>query len=152
MSAVASQWDRTGKPFNPLLGETYELVRYTHTFKHTLLFCRSVYSASLFFTAVNREEQGFRLVSEQVSHHPPVSAFHAESLAGDFAFHGSIYPKLKFWGKSVEAEPKGTITLELHKSVHNTGWSNCVCVCVHITVFLVSLYFFMLFCYLFQAQ
>lgn len=27
VSAVASQWDRTGKPFNPLLGETYELMR-----------------------------------------------------------------------------------------------------------------------------
>ncbi|KAG7255862.1 hypothetical protein CRUP_016697 [Coryphaenoides rupestris] len=53
VSAVASQWDRTGKPFNPLLGETYELTR---------------------------EDQGYRLLSEQVSHHPPVSAFHAESL------------------------------------------------------------------------
>lgn len=28
VSAVASQWERTGKPFNPLLGETYELVRW----------------------------------------------------------------------------------------------------------------------------
>lgn len=62
-----------------------------------------------------REDQGFRLISEQVSHHPPISAFHTESLAGDFVFHGSIYPKLKFWGKSVEAEPKGTITLEIYK-------------------------------------
>ncbi|XP_026222701.1 oxysterol-binding protein-related protein 2-like [Anabas testudineus] len=103
VSAVASQWDRTGKPFNPLLGETYELTR---------------------------EEQGFRLVSEQVSHHPPVSAFHAESLTGDFVFHGSIYPKLKFWGKSVEAEPKGTITLELLKHSETYTWSNPYC-CVH---------------------
>ncbi|XP_013857236.1 oxysterol-binding protein-related protein 2 [Austrofundulus limnaeus] len=103
VSAVASQWDRTGKPFNPLLGETYELIR---------------------------EELGFRLVSEQVSHHPPVSAFHAESLAGDFVFHGSIYPKLKFWGKSVEAEPRGTITLELLKLNEAYTWSNPYC-CVH---------------------
>lgn len=28
VSAVASQWERTGKPFNPLLGETFELIRY----------------------------------------------------------------------------------------------------------------------------
>lgn len=28
VSSVASQWERTGKPFNPLLGETYELIRY----------------------------------------------------------------------------------------------------------------------------
>lgn len=72
-----------------------------------------------FFSTLYREEQGFRLISEQVSHHPPVSAFHAESLGGDFVFHGSIYPKLKFWGKSVEAEPKGTITLELLKYVQS---------------------------------
>ena len=35
----------THKPFNPLLGETYECVR---------------------------EDKGFRYISEQVSHHPPV--------------------------------------------------------------------------------
>ncbi|XP_069076132.1 oxysterol-binding protein-related protein 1 isoform X1 [Pleurodeles waltl] len=103
VSAVASQWDRTGKPFNPLLGETYELVR---------------------------DDHGFRLISEQVSHHPPVSAFHAEGLSSDFVFHGSIYPKLKFWGKSVEAEPKGIITLELLKHNEAYTWSNPTC-CVH---------------------
>uniref|UniRef100_A0A3B5AJ91 Oxysterol-binding protein n=1 Tax=Stegastes partitus TaxID=144197 RepID=A0A3B5AJ91_9TELE len=103
VSAVASQWERTGKPFNPLLGETYELVR---------------------------EDLGFRLISEQVSHHPPVSAFHAEGLKQDFVFHGSIYPKLKFWGKSVEAEPKGIITLELPKHNEAYTWTNPTC-CVH---------------------
>ncbi|XP_034036345.1 oxysterol-binding protein-related protein 1 isoform X2 [Thalassophryne amazonica] len=103
VSAVASQWERTGKPFNPLLGETYELVR---------------------------EDLGFRLISEQVSHHPPVSAFHAEGLQQDFVFHGSIYPKLKFWGKSVEAEPKGIITLELPKYNEAYTWTNPTC-CVH---------------------
>uniref|UniRef100_A0A3P8Y9V5 Oxysterol-binding protein n=1 Tax=Esox lucius TaxID=8010 RepID=A0A3P8Y9V5_ESOLU len=103
VSAVASQWERTGKPFNPLLGETYELVR---------------------------EDLGFRLISEQVSHHPPVSAFHAEGLKKDFVFHGSIYPKLKFWGKSVEAEPKGIITLELSKYNEAYTWTNPTC-CVH---------------------
>lgn len=103
VSAVASQWERTGKPFNPLLGETYELVR---------------------------EDLGFRLISEQVSHHPPISAFHAEGLQQDFVFHGSIYPKLKFWGKSVEAEPKGLITLELPKYNESYTWTNPTC-CVH---------------------
>ncbi|KAK7889578.1 hypothetical protein WMY93_025138 [Mugilogobius chulae] len=103
VSAVASQWERTGKPFNPLLGETYELVR---------------------------EDLGFRLISEQVSHHPPISAFHAEGLKQDFVFHGSIYPKLKFWGKSVEAEPKGIITLELPKHSESYTWTNPTC-CVH---------------------
>ncbi|KAK7929100.1 hypothetical protein WMY93_005495 [Mugilogobius chulae] len=103
VSAVASQWERTGKPFNPLLGETYELIR---------------------------EDEGYRLISEQVSHHPPVSAFHAESLKQEFVFHGSIYPKLKFWGKSIEAEPKGTMTLELLKHKEAYTWTNPMC-CVH---------------------
>uniref|UniRef100_A0A8C6SP02 Oxysterol-binding protein n=1 Tax=Neogobius melanostomus TaxID=47308 RepID=A0A8C6SP02_9GOBI len=103
VSAVASQWERTGKPFNPLLGETYELIR---------------------------EDEGYRLISEQVSHHPPVSAFHAESLKHDFVFHGSICPKLKFWGKSIEAEPKGTMTLELLKHKEAYTWTNPLC-CVH---------------------
>ncbi|XP_017277989.1 oxysterol-binding protein-related protein 1 isoform X1 [Kryptolebias marmoratus] len=103
VSAVASQWERTGKPFNPLLGETYELIR---------------------------EDLGFRWVSEQVSHHPPISAFHAEGLEEDFVFHGSIYPKLKFWGKSIEAEPKGIITLELPKYNEAYTWTNPTC-CVH---------------------
>ncbi|XP_053782574.1 oxysterol-binding protein-related protein 2 [Desmodus rotundus] len=103
VSAVASQWERTGKPFNPLLGETYELIR---------------------------EDLGFRFISEQVSHHPPISAFHAEGLCQDFLFHGSIYPKLKFWGKSVEAEPRGTITLELLRHQEAYTWTNPTC-CVH---------------------
>ncbi|XP_019734742.1 oxysterol-binding protein-related protein 2-like isoform X3 [Hippocampus comes] len=103
VSAVASQWERTGKPFNPLLGETYELIR---------------------------DDLGFRWVSEQVSHHPPVSAFHAEGLKEDFVFHGSIYPKIKFWGKSIEAEPKGVITLELPKFNEAYTWTNPTC-CVH---------------------
>ncbi|XP_036179474.1 oxysterol-binding protein-related protein 2 isoform X3 [Myotis myotis] len=103
VSAVASQWERTGKPFNPLLGETYELIR---------------------------EDLGFRFISEQVSHHPPVSAFYSEGLCQDFLFHGSIYPKLKFWGKSVEAEPRGTITLELLRHNEAYTWTNPTC-CVH---------------------
>ncbi|TKS77262.1 Oxysterol-binding protein-related protein 2 [Collichthys lucidus] len=96
------------------------LQRITEYMEHTYLINR----------ACLIEEQGFRLVSEQVSHHPPVSAFHAESLVGDFVFHGSIYPKLKFWGKSVEAEPKGIITLELLKHNEAYTWSNPYC-CVH---------------------
>ncbi|XP_077376556.1 oxysterol-binding protein-related protein 1-like isoform X2 [Festucalex cinctus] len=103
VSAVASQWERTGKPFNPLLGETYELIR---------------------------DDLGFRWVSEQVSHHPPVSAFHAEGLKEDFVFHGSICPKIKFWGKSIEAEPKGVITLELPTYNEAYTWTNPTC-CVH---------------------
>lgn len=40
VSAVASQWERTGKPFNPLLGETYELTRYCRTALVWAVCCR----------------------------------------------------------------------------------------------------------------
>ena len=33
ISATASNLDRVGKPFNPLLGETYELVRYVRQYQ-----------------------------------------------------------------------------------------------------------------------
>ncbi|XP_048666661.1 oxysterol-binding protein-related protein 2 isoform X4 [Marmota marmota marmota] len=39
VSAVASQWERTGKPFNPLLGETYELVRHGEAYTWTNPTC-----------------------------------------------------------------------------------------------------------------
>ncbi|CAG2242703.1 ORP1_2 [Mytilus edulis] len=100
-NTISSNWERIGKPFNPLLGETYEF---------------------------SRPDLGFKIVSEQVSHHPPVSAFHAESP--HFKIHGSIYPKLKFWGKSVEVNPKGLITLELLRHGETYTWSNINC-CVH---------------------
>ena len=53
------------------------------------------------------------MVCEQVSHHPPVSAFHADSQ--HFMLHGSIRPKLKFWAKSIEVTPKGVVTLHLFR-------------------------------------
>lgn len=96
VSALACNYDRMGKPFNPLLGETYE---------------------------IDRPE--FRSLCEQVCHHPPVSAFHAE--APSFSFSGSIYPKIKFWGKSVEIQPKGVVTIHLPKWNETYSWTNPNC-------------------------
>ncbi|XP_076282460.1 oxysterol-binding protein-related protein 2 isoform X1 [Lasioglossum baleicum] len=103
VSALASNWERLGKPFNPILGETYEL-----------------------------EREDFRIICEQVSHHPPVSAFHAES--DDFIFHGSIHPKLKFWGKSIEIHPKGVVTVELPKWKEAYTWQNINCILHNVLV------------------
>ncbi|KRG04897.1 oxysterol-binding protein-related protein 2 isoform X2 [Drosophila mojavensis] len=99
VSALASNLDRLGKPFNPILGETYELQR-----------------------------ENYRIVCEQVSHHPPISAFHAES--NDFNFYGSINPKIKFSGKNVEIRPTGVVTVEFPKWNETYTWSNVNC-CVH---------------------
>nr|XP_033340691.1 oxysterol-binding protein-related protein 2 isoform X1 [Megalopta genalis] len=103
VSALASNWERLGKPFNPILGETYEL-----------------------------EREDFRIVCEQVSHHPPVSAFHADNE--DFIFHGSIHPKLKFWGKSIEIHPKGVVTVELPKWKEAYTWQNINCILHNVLV------------------
>jgi len=72
------------KPFNPLLGETYECIR---------------------------EDKGFKYVSEQVSHHPPVSVCHATSEK--WSWWQDFRVKTKFWGKSMEFQPEGVINLML---------------------------------------
>ena len=50
---------RTRKTFNPMLGETYEMVM-----------------------------EDFKYISEQVSHHPPISAFHVDGE--NFSINGHI--------------------------------------------------------------
>lgn len=107
VSALASNFERMGKPFNPLLGETYEL-----------------------------KKDDFRIVCEQVGHHPPVSAWHATGAEGDtFVFHGSIYPKVKFWGKSVEFRPQGVCTLQFPGWENETfTWNNVNCIIHNVIV------------------
>ncbi|KRY90024.1 Oxysterol-binding protein-related protein 2 [Trichinella pseudospiralis] len=68
---------------------------------------------------------GFRICCEQVSHHPPISAFHVE---GDgFKFYGSIHPKIKLKGQGLEIVPNGILTLELLKQNDVYTWSNVNC-------------------------
>ncbi|THD20067.1 Oxysterol-binding protein [Fasciola hepatica] len=93
VSATSSNWKRTGKPFNPLLGETYEL-----------------------------HHNGFVFVAEQVSHHPPITAFHVESE--HYRLWSTVQFKLRFWGKSIEVQPKGVVTLELLKPHEWYTWQN----------------------------
>ncbi|XP_023244385.1 oxysterol-binding protein-related protein 1-like [Centruroides sculpturatus] len=101
VSTLACNWERLGKPFNPLLGETYE-----------------------FF----KENINLKMVCEQVSHHPPISAYHAESP--HFTMYGSVQPHLKFWGKSVVINPEGTVTVELLRKEEIYTWTGVDC-CVH---------------------
>ncbi|XP_061441742.1 oxysterol-binding protein-related protein 3 isoform X2 [Rhineura floridana] len=102
VSAYASTYYRAGsKPFNPVLGETYECVR---------------------------EDKGFQFFSEQVSHHPPISACHAES--DNFVFWQDIRWKNKFWGKSMEIVPVGTTHVILPAFMDHYEW-NKVTSCIH---------------------
>jgi oxysterol-binding protein-related protein 3/6/7 len=86
------------KPFNPMLGETYELVR---------------------------EDRGFRLVSEKVSHRPVQLALHAE--AQDWSFAQSPLPSQKFWGKSAEIVTEGKARVVLHAHGEYLSWSPATC-------------------------
>ncbi|KAI1935962.1 hypothetical protein LOZ66_004880 [Ophidiomyces ophidiicola] len=83
-SEYASTIGRVAKPFNPLLGETFEYVR---------------------------PDKGFRFVVEQVSHHPPIGAAYAESAKWDY--YGESAVKSKFYGKSFDINPLGTWFLRL---------------------------------------
>ncbi|CAF0837403.1 unnamed protein product [Adineta steineri] len=109
VSSISNNCDRLSKPFNPLLGETYEFVR---------------------------DDLPFRYMSEQVSHHPPVSAFTCESKdnGNRWRFYGSILPKAKFSVKNMEVNPKGLLTLELkrHKEVYT--WESVTCTIHNIVV------------------
>ncbi|XP_041634238.1 oxysterol-binding protein-related protein 7-like isoform X2 [Cheilinus undulatus] len=92
-------WRYRYKPFNPVLGETYE-----------------------------REDRGFKFVSEQVSHHPPISACHAE--AENFTFWQDQRWKNKFWGKSVEIISSGPVNVSLPNYGDHYEW-NKVVTCIH---------------------
>uniref|UniRef100_A0A3B4T4J5 Oxysterol-binding protein n=1 Tax=Seriola dumerili TaxID=41447 RepID=A0A3B4T4J5_SERDU len=102
VSGYASSYHRTGgKPFNPVLGETYEC---------------------------DRPDKGFRFVAEQVSHHPPISACHVESK--NFVFWQDVRCKNKFWGKSMEIVPVGTTHVTLPEFGDHYEW-NKVTSCIH---------------------
>ncbi|KAL2339835.1 hypothetical protein Fmac_007775 [Flemingia macrophylla] len=83
VSGYASTEGRICKPFNPLLGETYE---------------------------AHYPDKGLRFFSEKVSHHPMIVACHCEGTG--WKFWGDSNLKSKFWGRSIQLDPVGTLTLE----------------------------------------
>lgn len=83
VSGYASSEGRYCKPFNPLLGETYE---------------------------ADYPEKGIRFFSEKVSHHPMLIACHCDGKG--WKFWGDSNIKSKFWGRSIQLDPIGVLTLE----------------------------------------
>lgn len=83
VSGYASSEGRHCKPFNPLLGETYE---------------------------ADYPEKGVRFFSEKVSHHPTVIACHCEGKG--WKFWGDSNLRTKFWGRSIQLDPVGVLTVE----------------------------------------
>ncbi|XP_038618517.1 oxysterol-binding protein 2 isoform X1 [Tachyglossus aculeatus] len=95
VSSYSTTIHRTAKPFNPLLGETYELDR--------------------------MDELGFRSLCEQVSHHPPAAAHHVYSKHG-WALWQEITIASKFRGKYLSIMPLGAIHLEFSSSGNHYIW------------------------------
>ncbi|GAA5851448.1 hypothetical protein JCM8547_001098 [Rhodosporidiobolus lusitaniae] len=95
MSNYSSTIGRIAKPFNPMLGETFEYVD---------------------------AKKKYRYISEQVSHHPPISACIGQSPSWDY--FGMVDAKSKFLGKSFEIRPTGTahVTLRIPEA-----WADPAC-------------------------
>ena len=86
MGAYSNTEGRMQKPFNPLLGETFEL-----------------------------KTKKFRFLSEQVSHHPPISACYAKGNKGQYEFWLNSYVKTQFWGAKLDVHPIGLAHIRLAK-------------------------------------
>ncbi|CAB1461076.1 unnamed protein product [Pleuronectes platessa] len=95
VSSYSTTVHRTGKPFNPLLGETFELDRL--------------------------RECGYRSLCEQVSHHPPAAAHHALSEKG-WTLRQEISLASKFRGKYLSIMPLGSIQCLFDKSNNHYSW------------------------------
>ncbi|OXC70624.1 hypothetical protein AYX13_00601 [Cryptococcus neoformans] len=83
MSNYSSTIGRIAKPFNPLLSQSFE------------------------YAIPNR----YRYISEQVSHHPPISACYSE--APKWKYYGEVDAQNKFQGRSFEIRPTGVAHAEL---------------------------------------
>ncbi|XP_076045090.1 oxysterol binding protein isoform X2 [Oratosquilla oratoria] len=95
VSSYATTSIRTAKPFNPLLGETYECDR--------------------------TDDLGWRALSEQVSHHPPIVAQHVEGMVGWESWQ-EFSMSSKFRGKYLQIIPLGIAHLLFNSSGNHYTW------------------------------
>ena len=84
------QGEISKKPYNPVIGETFHC-------------CWDV----------PNENTRMTFTAEQVSHHPPVTAFYFECPSKNMTLHGSIWTKSQFLGMSIGAQMIGQITVNL---------------------------------------
>jgi len=86
------------KPFNPMLGETFELIR---------------------------EDRGYRFLAEKISHRPVRIACQADAKSWTF-LHAPL-PTQKFWGKSAELITEGRARVVLHTTGEVYSWQPATC-------------------------
>ncbi|XP_062338702.1 oxysterol-binding protein-related protein 8 isoform X2 [Osmerus eperlanus] len=94
------------KPYNPIIGETFRC-----------MWLHSKTNSKTFY------------ISEQVSHHPPVSAFYVSNRKDGFCLSGSILAKSKFYGNSLSAILDGEARLSFlnrgEDYVMNMPYAHC---------------------------
>ncbi|XP_069989959.1 oxysterol-binding protein 1 isoform X13 [Penaeus vannamei] len=95
VSSYATTAVRTAKPFNPLLGETYECDR--------------------------TDDLGWRALNEQVSHHPPIVAQYVEGTSGWHSWQ-EFSMSSKFRGKYLQIIPLGIAHLKFLASGNHYTW------------------------------
>lgn len=105
VSSYSTTVHRTGKPFNPLLGETFELDRLKDCGYRSL--CEQVSRPSFHkLNSKNLVSPSPPGTSCQVSHHPPAAAHHAFSEKG-WSLRQEITLASKFRGKYLSIMPLG---------------------------------------------
>ncbi|XP_078375403.1 oxysterol-binding protein 1-like isoform X2 [Oculina patagonica] len=92
-STYSTVLERFWKPFNPLLGETFEFINH---------------------------DVGYALIAEQVSHHPPISALHAES--DHWVFWQEYKLETKFRGQFFKVIPTGICHVKFKSDGHHFTW------------------------------
>ncbi|KTG06811.1 hypothetical protein cypCar_00020399 [Cyprinus carpio] len=94
------------KPYNPIIGETFRCL-----WLHTKTNSKTFY------------------IAEQISHHPPVSAFYVSNRKDGFCLSGSILAKSKFYGNSLSAILDGEARLSFlnrgEDYVMNMPYAHC---------------------------
>jgi len=103
--ALFGGYNRTVKPFNPTLGETYEFVP---------------------------QHKRYKCLCEQVSHHPPVGI--AYSTADNWTLQQESRIETTFWGNSLDIFSVGNNDLKLTNRGEHYMWTNPA-TCVHNIIF-----------------
>eukprot|EP01111_Echinosteliopsis_oligospora_P010283 TRINITY_DN3169_c0_g1_i2.p1 TRINITY_DN3169_c0_g1~~TRINITY_DN3169_c0_g1_i2.p1 ORF type:complete len:454 (+),score=137.92 TRINITY_DN3169_c0_g1_i2:150-1511(+) len=103
--ALYSRAIRTRKPFNPLLGETFELVA---------------------------SDGRYKFVAEQVSHHPPIGV--SCTTTKDYSMQLETELKSKFYGNSSEVYISGNNILTINKTGDQFCWGHVVSCCHNILI------------------
>ncbi|CAE1160940.1 OSBPL9_10_11 [Acanthosepion pharaonis] len=95
------------KPYNPILGEVFRC----HWKIPGVSSQNSEYTASHLFPWASTDNLIF--IAEQVSHHPPISAFYAEHYDKRISLDGYIWTKSKFLGLSIGVHMIGQAVLSV---------------------------------------